>query len=171
MRWTGRCREMSGTDADGEVVWSWRAHAGAKLSRGSKGLALMTVANAGSPGRTRISRKPPRREGRLSPPVPVVFALAQLILAREPRVHAATRSSLRPPYFERVIETQSSGEIRRENVDSCSLGVMLRESGASSIPEASRQELGCLWNTGSPGPVFAKTSTPRLRRGQGLDAP
>ena len=84
MRWTGRCREMSGTDADGEVVWSWRAHAGAKLSRGSKGLALMTVANAGSPGRTRISRKPPRREGRLSPPVPVVIALAQIFLRGGP---------------------------------------------------------------------------------------
>jgi hypothetical protein len=24
------CRGTSGTDADGEVVWSWRAHAGAK---------------------------------------------------------------------------------------------------------------------------------------------
>ena len=26
------CREMSGAFADGEVVWSWRAHAGAKLA-------------------------------------------------------------------------------------------------------------------------------------------
>jgi hypothetical protein len=40
----------------------------------------------GSPGRARISRKPLRREGRLSPPVPVVFALAQIPSAREPRV-------------------------------------------------------------------------------------
>ena len=74
-------------------MWSWRAHAGAKLLQDSKGLARATVANAGSPGRTRISRKPLRREGRLSPPVPVVFALAQISFAREPRVHAATRPS------------------------------------------------------------------------------
>ena len=26
------CREMSGTEADGEVVWSWRPKAGAKLA-------------------------------------------------------------------------------------------------------------------------------------------
>ena len=44
MRWTGWCREMSGTGADGEVVWSWRAHAGAKLLQDSKGLARATVA-------------------------------------------------------------------------------------------------------------------------------
>src|ERR1700741_4539747 len=41
-----------------------------------------------------------RREGRLSPPVPVVHALAQIVFAREPRVHAATRPSLRPLPFE-----------------------------------------------------------------------
>src|SRR5690242_18959691 len=40
-------------DADGQVVWSWRAHAGAKFSRGSRGRARTTVANAGSPGRVR----------------------------------------------------------------------------------------------------------------------
>src|ERR1700751_4773403 len=34
-------------------------------------LAKMTVANAGSPRKARISRKPSCREGRLSPPVPV----------------------------------------------------------------------------------------------------
>jgi hypothetical protein len=32
MRWTWRCRETSGYLADGEVVWSWRAPAGAKLA-------------------------------------------------------------------------------------------------------------------------------------------
>jgi hypothetical protein len=26
------CRLTSGTNADGEIVWSWRAHAGAKFS-------------------------------------------------------------------------------------------------------------------------------------------
>jgi len=43
-----------------------------------------TVARAGSPRRVRISRKPLRREGRLSPPVPVVLALAQLFFAQGP---------------------------------------------------------------------------------------
>jgi hypothetical protein len=33
MRWTRRCRQTSGTGADGEVVWFWRPDAGAKLMR------------------------------------------------------------------------------------------------------------------------------------------
>ena len=106
---------MSGTGADGEVVWSWRAHAGAKLSRSSKGFVPMTVANAGSPRRAPISRNPPRREGRLSPPVPVVHALAQISFAREPRVHAATRPSLRPPFSRGTRTMQNSGKTSREN--------------------------------------------------------
>ena len=71
--------------ADGEVVWSWRAHAGAKFSRRVM-LAKMTVANAGSPGRARISRKPLRREGRLSPPVPVVTRARANFFCAGPRV-------------------------------------------------------------------------------------
>jgi len=51
-----------------------------------KGIARATVTTRGSPGRSRISRKPLRREGRLSPPVPVVFALSRNSLARGPRV-------------------------------------------------------------------------------------
>ena len=57
MRWTWTCRLTSGTNADGEVVWSWRAHAGAKFSDAFKAEPRMTVANAGSPGRARISCK------------------------------------------------------------------------------------------------------------------
>jgi hypothetical protein len=38
----------------------------------------------------------------LSPPVPVVFALFAQFFAREPRVHAATRPSLRPHLFSRA---------------------------------------------------------------------
>jgi hypothetical protein len=33
MRWTRMGRETSGIIADGEVVWSWRAHAGAKFAQ------------------------------------------------------------------------------------------------------------------------------------------
>jgi hypothetical protein len=64
-----------------------------------------------------MSRKPLRREGRLLPPVPVVFALAQSIFAREPRVHAATRPSLRPHLFRGQAVKQSSGASRRETTD------------------------------------------------------
>jgi hypothetical protein len=53
----GVCLMTCGTRADGEVVWSWRAHAGAKSARSSKGFARVTVANAGSPRRAPISRK------------------------------------------------------------------------------------------------------------------
>jgi hypothetical protein len=52
----------------------------------AESFAKATVANAGSPGRARISRKPLRGEGRLSPPVPVVHALFAQFFAREPRV-------------------------------------------------------------------------------------
>jgi hypothetical protein len=69
----------------------------------------------GSPRRARISRKPPRREGRLSPPVPVVHALAQIFFARAAPGAAATRPSLRPLCLMRVRRKQSSGETRREN--------------------------------------------------------
>jgi hypothetical protein len=31
MRWTRMCLLTSGADADGKIVWSWRAHAGAKF--------------------------------------------------------------------------------------------------------------------------------------------
>jgi hypothetical protein len=69
MRWThiaGRndCA-TSGVGADGEIVWSWRSDAGAKVVK-----ALMRLADDGgnqawSPGRSRISRKTSRREGRM----------------------------------------------------------------------------------------------------------
>jgi len=42
-----------GTFADGEVVWSWHARAGAKFRGRSKGCREATVAIAGSPGRVR----------------------------------------------------------------------------------------------------------------------
>ena len=45
MRWTRMRRLTSGASADGEIVWSWRPDAGAKLHAGSKGLREATVAN------------------------------------------------------------------------------------------------------------------------------
>ena len=130
----GMCREMSGAFADGEVVWSWRAHAGAKLSRGSKGFVPMTVANGMvHRGDHEVSRNPSRREGRLSPPVPVVHALAQISFAREPRVHAATRPSLRPLFSMRVTLMHNSGEARRENANTCLSFVIARSVSDEAI--------------------------------------
>src|SRR5579883_961019 len=83
----------------------------------------------GSPGRSRISRKPLRREGRLSPPVPVVNALFAQFFARAPRVHAATRSSLRPPIAGGSTTKQSSGETRREDVKACLSAVVPAKAG------------------------------------------
>jgi hypothetical protein len=61
MRWThiaGRnsCA-TSGGCADGEIVWSWRSDAGAKLAKTLTRLADDGGNQAWSPGRSRISRK------------------------------------------------------------------------------------------------------------------
>src|SRR4030081_1277173 len=65
MRWTRKPRLTSVVDADGEVVWSWRPDAGVKsrwiYPRGDGGK------KAGHRGEHAISRKPLRREGRMSP--------------------------------------------------------------------------------------------------------
>jgi len=56
-------RETSALVADGEIVWSWRRDAGVKLA--SDDLAGDGGKKARSPGRSRISRNPSRRECRL----------------------------------------------------------------------------------------------------------
>ncbi|HLG83552.1 MAG TPA: hypothetical protein VKY22_21255 [Bradyrhizobium sp.] len=48
----GMGRETSGTSADGEAVWFWRAHAGAKSSAELKGFARMTVATGWFTGKS-----------------------------------------------------------------------------------------------------------------------
>jgi hypothetical protein len=121
MRWTGRCREMSGTDADGEVVWSWRAHAGAKFVQSSRGFARATVANAGSPGRSRISRKPSRREGRCDPRLYLWFSRSRKCLLREAPGAAASRPSLRPRLFERASNDPRLGRIAQRGCGRMSL--------------------------------------------------
>jgi hypothetical protein len=86
--------------ADGEVVWSWRAHAGAKL-------AMVLTHRAGDGGKRwfteeRAEKVVNHRAGKAGviPPVPVVNALSRKFFARGPWVHAGTRSSLRPHLFE-----------------------------------------------------------------------
>ena len=99
----------------------WRqVRAKLKASRGRR-----WQTSIGSPRRAPISRKPLRREGRLSPPVPVVFALAQISFAREP-------GCMRPPglpcaltFLPRANDQQSSGAIRGARTRSCILDTRL----------------------------------------------
>jgi hypothetical protein len=45
MRWTRMCLLTSGTDADGEVVWSWRPKVWRQVLAKLKSFAGATVAN------------------------------------------------------------------------------------------------------------------------------
>jgi hypothetical protein len=46
MRWTWMCRETSGTFADGEVVWSWRARSRRQVLAKLTSFAMATVATS-----------------------------------------------------------------------------------------------------------------------------
>src|ERR1700726_3242441 len=116
MRWTRMRRETSGAIADGEVVWSWRPDAGAKLSR----TQFAKVTGAKEPG--------PRGEHEVT-----VKTIAQgrpdesgttcgnyrvlTTNAHGPRVRAGTRSSLRPLFFRGTRYIQNPGASRREMAD------------------------------------------------------
>jgi hypothetical protein len=59
------CARTNGIGADGEVVWSWRPDAGAKLAMMLR-ITPMTVAKEpGHRGEHEVSRKPLRRECRM----------------------------------------------------------------------------------------------------------
>ena len=92
----------NGTEADGEVVWSWRPDAGAKF--GASSMLRMTVARKpGHRGELEVSRKPPRREGRIASAEPVCScALSSVHFAHETAGAARTRSSLRPLFSKRA---------------------------------------------------------------------
>src|SRR5258708_39971537 len=101
MRWThiaGRnsCA-TSGGCADGEVVWSWRSDAGAKLAKTLTRLADDGGKKAWSPERARISRKTIAQGRPEDPPVPVV--LPRAFCCTRTMGAVGTRPSLRPPCF------------------------------------------------------------------------
>src|SRR5581483_2641851 len=98
----------------------------------------------GSPRRAPISRKPLRREGRLSPPVPVVFALAQFFLREGPGCSGHPAFPV-PSSVRGQDECKTSGDRRRESADSCPLQGRL--AGAWPGPFGSRPHL----NSGVPG--------------------
>jgi hypothetical protein len=135
-------------------------NAGVKFCRCSKGACEATVANAGSPGRPRISRKPLRREGRCDPACTCgLRALAQSFRAGAPGA-AATRPSLLPPIKDGTTTMQSSGETRRENGRTCALShstwTIARHAGdASQLRE--RLFVYALTPSVSVGATSAKT--------------
>ena len=88
----------------------------------------------------------------MSPPVPVVIALFAQFFARGPRVHAATRPSLRPRFFRRVSMMQSSGESRRENADLC------LKTAAPALSAVRSAILTLLWHCGCGHFSFRKVS-------------
>jgi len=92
--------------ADGEVVWSWRPKAGAKLCE-------MTRSDgdnkAWSPGRARISRKTIAQGRPVVRLVPVV--LPRAFCCTRTMGAACTRSSLRPLVIERVQDDAKLGRI------------------------------------------------------------
>jgi hypothetical protein len=121
MRWThiaGRnvCA-TSGGCADGEVVWSWRSDAGAKLAKTLMRLAGDGGNQAWSPGRSRISCKTVA-QGRPDDR-PHLWFCRVLFVARGPWVRAGTRPSLRPLVWRERISGKSSGAMRGEDAGVC----------------------------------------------------
>src|SRR6516164_8903685 len=100
MRWTRGCRQASGVDADGEVVWSRHTKAGVKLATM---LCIAPMTEAKKPGlrgeragnRKTIARGMPDRFG-----VPVVTTLVWFLsFPREASGAPGIRHSLRPLSF------------------------------------------------------------------------
>jgi len=103
-RWTLTWLLTSATEADGEIVWSWRPKGPALRRRCVSASWANGGKRQGSPGRARISRNT-TAQGR-----PVVTActlrfsrFAQISCAKPPGA-AATRSSLRPLTSRRVYD-------------------------------------------------------------------
>jgi hypothetical protein len=127
----GCARLTSGTEAYGEIVWSWRPRDLAPSPGEAEGLREGDGGKQdGSPRRARISRQT-TAQGR-----PVVTActcgfraLCAIFCAGAPGA-AATRPSLRPLSLKRVIKMQNSGETRREAMDARLLrsGALNRQS-------------------------------------------
>ena len=102
--------------ADGEVVWSWRPDAGAKLCGSFR---EVTVAKKpGHRGEYEVSRKPLRRESRDASAEPVCScAFSYVHFAHETAGAARTRLSLRPLRLRGPKVMQTSDASRRENAN------------------------------------------------------
>src|SRR6476660_6024190 len=133
MRWTQRLRLTSAAWADGEVVWSWRPDAGAKLCGSFR---EVTVAKKpGHRGEYEVSRKPLRRESRDASAEPVCSCAFFFVhFAHETAGAARTRLSLRPLLLRGSKVMQSSDASRRENVRVCLSVTARSEATKQSIP-------------------------------------
>jgi hypothetical protein len=82
-------------EADGEVVWSWRSEAGAKLAMMLRITPVTVATQRWSPGRSRISRKTIAQGMPVDPAylwfLPLCFFIAQGAMGA-----TGTRHSLRP---------------------------------------------------------------------------
>jgi hypothetical protein len=132
-------RRTSGVFADGEVVWSWRSDAGAKVVKTLTRLTGDGGNQAWSPRRARRKPlKPLRREGRMLPPVPVVL----------PRAFCCTRTIgasghpafPAPSVFGGTCLTHNSGAMRCENASACDC------ASESLKPDSSRPNALCRRN-------------------------
>src|SRR5882724_11345787 len=99
----------NGVCADGEVVWSWRSDAGAKVVKTLSRLTGDGGNQAWSPGRSRISRKTIAQGRPDDPPVPVV--LPRAFCCTRTMGAVGTRPSLRPLLFRGRNENNSSDAI------------------------------------------------------------
>jgi hypothetical protein len=120
MRWTRHCqallRKTTDDAADGEIVWSWRPDAGAKLVDASRVMRVTVANKPGTPGRSRISRNTIAQGRPDDPPTPVV--LPRAFCCTRTMGAAGTRSSLRPLFFRGERVSHNSGASRRENAKS-----------------------------------------------------
>jgi len=118
MRWTRVRRQTTGARADGEIVWSWRSDAGAKVVKTLSRLTGDGGNQAWSPGRSRISRKTIAQGRPDDPPVPVV--LPRAFCCTRTMGAVGTRPSLRPLVIrEDKRITHHSDASRREDTQPC----------------------------------------------------
>ena len=120
MRWTRQRQAQffartNDAAADGEVVWSWRSDAGAKVAESS---ANDGGNQAWSPRRARRKPlKPLRREGRM---IRLYLWFCRVLFCCTRAMGAVgTRPSLRPLLFRGRSMVQLGCDARRENADLC----------------------------------------------------
>ena len=115
--------------AYGEIVWVRRPDAGVKFEGGQRGLRAMVSQKAGSPGRSRISRKAiaQGKAGCLRQTCMLMCSIFVATIAHETAGAARTRSSLRPLLFKRDNEMQTFGRIAPRECETVSIH---RHSGA-----------------------------------------
>src|SRR5262249_24270702 len=132
MRWTRRCRQTNDIGADGEVVWSWRPLAGAKLATMLRIAPMTVIKTSRTPGRSR--RKPyNHRAGNAGSFRRTCgdYARVHLPFARETAGATRARHSLRPlgamqsivANFEGHRSSKARAQSACENADLCPFAV------------------------------------------------